>query len=405
MPSIALFFQSFTRQEEILRHLSEALNFQIITDDQLIADVIAAYKIDEKKIRHSMYGKISVFNQFTLEKERHINLIKMELTNRLHRVTHCIYTGFHSLLIPKKITHVLKVLIADEKSNRITQAIAEGVSEKEAKRLIKQSDINAYIWTDFLFKKEAIDRSLYDVVLPLGDKSLEKSAKIIVDNFHKTSILETEQSKQALEDMLLEAKVERELLQHGHKMVVHAEQGNITLEVNKSVLNFSGLAYELIRIAQVVNGVQKVEVVIGMEYDNSIYRSQHFELPSKVLLVDDERELIETLSERLINRDVGSYAVFDGQQAMDFIDEDKPEIMVLDLRMPGIDGIEVLRRTKQKNPEIEVIILTGHGTEEDKKTCLSLGAFAYLQKPVDMEELSRTIQKAHARINRNSDSH
>ncbi len=401
MPSIALFFQSFTRQEEILRHLSESLNFQIITDDQLIEEVVAAYKIEEKKIRHSMYEKISVFNQFTLEKERHINLIKMELANRLHGVTHCIYAGYHSLLIPKSITHVLKVLIADEKTNRIAQAITEGISEKEAKKLIKQSDINAYIWTDFLFKKEAIDRSLYDVVLPLGDKSLEKSAKIIVDNFHKTSILETEKSKQAVEDMLLEAKVEKELLQKGHKMVAHANRGNITLEVNKSVLNFNGLAYELSSIAQIVNGVQKVEVVIGMEYDNSIYRSQHFELPSKVLLVDDERELIETLSERLINRDVGSYAVFDGQQALDFIDEDKPEIMVLDLRMPGIDGIEVLRRTKQKNPEIEVIILTGHGTEEDKKTCLSLGAFAYLQKPVDMEELSRTIQGAHARINRN----
>ena len=153
MPSIALFFQSFTRQEEILRHLLKALDFPLITDDQLIEAVVAACGIEEKKIRHSMYGKLSVFNQFTLEKERHANLIKLELANRLLLETQCIYTGFHSLLIPKRITHVLKVLIADEKSNRIAQAISEGVSEREAKKRIKQSDVNAYTWTDFLFKK------------------------------------------------------------------------------------------------------------------------------------------------------------------------------------------------------------------------------------------------------------
>ena len=111
-------------------------------------------------------------------------------------------------------------------------------------------------------------------------------------------------------------------------------------------------------------------------------------------------ELVQTLSERLINRDVGTYAVFDGQQALDLIDGDKPEIMVLDLKMPGIDGIEVLRRTKQNNPEIEIIILTGHGTEDDRRTCMELGAFAYLQKPVDLEELSHTIQEAHGKVGR-----
>ena len=65
-----------------------------------------------------------------------------------------------------------------------------------------------------------------------------------------------------------------------------------------------------------------------------------------------------------------------------------------------MDGIEVLRRSKQKNPEIEIIILTGHGTEDDRKLCMELGAFAYLQKPVDLEDLSHTIQEAHAKVRR-----
>jgi CheY-like chemotaxis protein len=290
------------------------------------------------------------------------------------------------------------VLVADEKSQRVVRAMAEGFSEKEAKRKIKQSDISAYSWTDFLFGKEAVDRSLYDMILPVGNQSLEKSVKLIIDNCHKTSLLETEESKQAVADMMLAAMVEKALLQKGHNVEVTADQSNILLEVNKSVFNFSSLAGELKKIAEGVSGIKNIEVIRGREYETSVYRGQRFELPSKVLLVDDEKELVQTLSERLISRDVGTYAVFDGKQALDLIDDDKPEIMVLDLRMPGMDGIEVLRRSKQKNPEIEIIILTGHGTEDDRKLCLELGAFAYLQKPVDLEDLSHTIQEAHAKV-------
>ena len=400
MPSIALFSQTFTTQDQILEGLAAAMKCYVVTDDHIITNVAAEHSIDEKKIRQSLYEKTSVFNQFTLERERHVNLLKIEVASRLAKSSQCIFAGFHALLIPRKVTHILKVLVANEKSQRIVQAMAEGLSEKEAKRKIKQNDVSAYSWTDFLFRKEAIDRSLYDMILPVSNQSLEKSIKLIIDNCHKTSVLETEESKQAVADMMLEAMVEKNLLQKGHKVEVTADQGNIMLEVNKSVFNFNGLAGELKKITEGVDGVKNIEVIRGREYETSVYRGQRFELPSKVLLVDDEKELVQTLSERLISRDVGSYAVFDGKQALDLIDDDKPEIMVLDLRMPGLDGIEVLRRSKQKNPEIEIIILTGHGTEDDRKLCMELGAFAYLQKPVDLEDLSHTIQEAHAKVRR-----
>ena len=400
MPSIALFSQTFTTQDQILEGLAAAMKCYVVTDDHIITNVAAEHSIDEKKIRHSLYEKTSVFNQFTLERERHVNLLKIEVASWLAKSSQCIFAGFHALLIPRKVTHILKVLVANEKSQRIVQAMAEGLSEKEAKRKIKQNDVSAYSWTDFLFRKEAIDRSLYDMILPVSNQSLEKSIKLIIDNCHKTSVLETEESKQAVADMMLEAMVEKNLLQKGHKVEVTADQGNIMLEVNKSVFNFNGLAGELKKITEGVDGVKNIEVIRGREYETSVYRGQRFELPSKVLLVDDEKELVQTLSERLISRDVGSYAVFDGKQALDLIDDDKPEIMVLDLRMPGLDGIEVLRRSKQKNPEIEIIILTGHGTEDDRKLCMELGAFAYLQKPVDLEDLSHTIQEAHAKVRR-----
>jgi two-component system response regulator CpxR len=123
-------------------------------------------------------------------------------------------------------------------------------------------------------------------------------------------------------------------------------------------------------------------------------------MPSKVLLVDDEREFVQTLSERLMMRDMGSAVAYDGESALKLIKDDEPEVIIVDLKMPGIDGFEVLRKVKETRPEIEVIIVTGHGSEEDRRLCMDLGAFAYLQKPLDINALSETIQEANEKIRR-----
>ena len=146
------------------------------------------------------------------------------------------------------------------------------------------------------------------------------------------------------------------------------------------------------------SGVENVEVVTGKDYHVSVYRDQEFSLPPKVLLVDDEQDFVQTLSERLNTRDYGSYPVFDGEQALDLLGHETPDVMVLDLKMPGMNGVEVLQKTKKVKPEIEIIILTGHGSEEDKKTCLELGAYAYLQKPVDINNLTSMIDEAYKKV-------
>ena len=97
-------------------------------------------------------------------------------------------------------------------------------------------------------------------------------------------------------------------------------------------------------------------------------------------------------------RDMGSAVAYDGETALSLVQEDEPEVMILDLKMPGIDGIQVLRQVKSTRPEIEVIILTGHGSEADREVCMQLGAFAYLQKPVDIDVLSDTLKRANAKI-------
>ncbi|MBW2062961.1 MAG: response regulator [Deltaproteobacteria bacterium] len=116
----------------------------------------------------------------------------------------------------------------------------------------------------------------------------------------------------------------------------------------------------------------------------------------KVLLVDDEEEFVKSLSERLEIRELKSDMAFNGEQAMQQVSDEVPDVMVLDLKMPGIDGLEVLRRIKKFYPQVQVVILTGHGTDKDEAQAKKLGAFAYLQKPVDLEHLVDTLKKAYA---------
>lgn len=114
----------------------------------------------------------------------------------------------------------------------------------------------------------------------------------------------------------------------------------------------------------------------------------------KILLVDDEEDFIKTLAERLDMRDLSSNVALDGHEALQVIDDTAPDVMILDLRMPGIDGMEVLRRVRRRFPHIQVIIHTGHGNDLDEAEAQRLGAFDYLKKPADIEILVDRIRAA-----------
>ena len=115
----------------------------------------------------------------------------------------------------------------------------------------------------------------------------------------------------------------------------------------------------------------------------------------KLLLVDDEENFVNTLAERMKMRDMGSEVAHDGETALGMIKDGTPDVMVLDLRMPGIDGVEVLRKVKKAHPEVQVIVLTGHGSEQDQEICMQLGAYEYHKKPVDIDHLVKSTKSAY----------
>ena len=107
----------------------------------------------------------------------------------------------------------------------------------------------------------------------------------------------------------------------------------------------------------------------------------------KILLVDDEQEFVTTLAERLEIRNMKVSVAMDGETALSIVEQKLPQVIVLDVMMPGLNGLDVLERIKSIDPSIQVILLSGHGSTKDGIKGLKLGAFDFLIKPIDIDEL------------------
>ncbi len=117
----------------------------------------------------------------------------------------------------------------------------------------------------------------------------------------------------------------------------------------------------------------------------------------KLMIVDDERDFLETIVKRLKARNIDVNGVESGYQALDNLAGLNPDVIILDVKMPGMDGIETLREIKKKSPLTEVIMLTGHASVESGIQGMQLGAFDYVMKPVALDELLEKVRQAYER--------
>jgi DNA-binding NtrC family response regulator len=131
----------------------------------------------------------------------------------------------------------------------------------------------------------------------------------------------------------------------------------------------------------------------------SLYFARSFKkmLKPKVLVIDDEEDFLETIVKRLLLRGIDATGVDSGKEALRVLQEQSFDVVILDVRMPGMDGIETLRELKKRTPLTEVIMLTGHGSVESGIQGMQLGAFDYVIKPADFEELVQKVSQAAER--------
>jgi two-component system response regulator CpxR len=398
MSVISIFSATFTNEQKYIAAIENSFEFKLLRDTDIISKAAELSDISAEKIENILRGNIPIFNKFSKEKERTIAALNVELSKIIAR-GNILLDGQLGLLLPKAISHILFICLTADKKSRIENAIRSGIDDDEAQKQIKEADIGIAKWIkEITGSDDPWDTKLYDILAPTNQTTPDELIAMIKKSVGVLSV--TEQSKKAQSEFALAAKVQWELIQNGHFVDVACHGGKIIITINKNVLMLSKLKSELKGIVENIEGVESVETKIGKSFHQSdIYSSYNFELPDKVLLVDDEREFVQTLSERLMLREMGSVVAYDGQSALDIIDSDEPEVMILDLQMPGIDGIEVLRKVKAAGSKVEVIILTGHGSEEDRETCMKLGAFAYLHKPVNIDLLSNTIRDAYKKLN------
>jgi DNA-binding NtrC family response regulator len=117
----------------------------------------------------------------------------------------------------------------------------------------------------------------------------------------------------------------------------------------------------------------------------------------QLLLVDDEERFLTTTKVLLEKRGTTTFTALNGLDAVKLLDEHRIDVVILDVKMPGLDGVEVLRRMKQRYPLVEVIMLTGHASVESAVEGLKLGAFDYITKPCDVTDLMEKVNEAYTK--------
>ncbi len=398
----------YSNAGEVASRLSEKLNSKIITDADIIEKTHQDNDINLSTLQKVVESKPLAFNDFSHEKEKCLASIIKSIFEYAC-LGDCIFLGILGHLIPSEISHAMRVLIITDKKTRTQNGITlHGLSEKEALKNIEQSDKVAALWTNDLFRKKAWDESLYDIVIPTDKLDAEASVNLIIKHIEKLLSNKKDLIKKEMLDFKLISEVDLALSEIGQGLLTRIDGGNVIVTIDKKVMMLARLQQKIVTVVQKIPGVKSVETKIGKNYyKGNIIRNYEFETPLRILLVDDEKEFVQTLSERLKMRQFTSEIAYNGQEALDFTDQEETEVMVLDLKMPGIDGFEVLKKIKQTKPDIEVIILTGHGTEKDKKTCMDMGAFAYLQKPADIDIITDTMKRAYEKIasRRNQTAH
>jgi len=120
-------------------------------------------------------------------------------------------------------------------------------------------------------------------------------------------------------------------------------------------------------------------------------------MAERVLLVDDDEDFLEIMSERMKSRGMEVVTAVSAEDALERIEKDTFDAIVLDFMMPGMDGLQTLKEIKAKKPELQIILLTGYATIQKGVEAIKLGAMDVVEKPADLEVLTRKIKKAEAR--------
>ena len=373
----------------------------LVRDIEIYTDAAMALKMDTETFERSIFGPEKPFGGMKNSRPKCVATLRKVLAERL-KTDNSVVHGAMGYLIPSEITHVLKVGLVGSVAHRLSEAEKAGLPPKKAEQALHRDDAARAAWATFNTGRQPWDPALFDVLLPAHQLTAAEMIDEISMHADNPAVAVTEASLSALKDFEHAAAVQSVFAEKGHDVDVESREGVVKVLIRKHTLFLQRLKEQLVDIAEHLPGVTSASAHPGPQYQEAnLYLDVRSELPAKVLLVDDEKSFVQTLSKRLQNRAIHSTVACGGAEALIRVNQEEPDVMVLDLKMPGVDGIEVLRTVKANTPKTEVIILTAHGSEAEERLVYQMGAFAYLRKPVDIDELTETMKRAYLKVKQN----
>lgn len=394
MPGLIIFASCFSNADAITKQVQKVTGLNLISDSSLVERASRICGLDPAQINRVFIARDAACNPFTLEAEAAMAGLKQALAQAL-KESPCLITGFSGLLVPRYLKQMLRVGLTAPYEFRCTLARSRsGITMAEARDCITRDDQNRAAWMrQFVAGNPEWDDDLFDLVFHTDRQGTAQVIDDILNAMNRFGAQNPAPHDQALSDFALTARLESALVAKGHHVQVRVRQGAAQITLTREMVMQERLETEIEEIAMGIDGLLSA-AVIGVNAPREVRTATPDALPPKILLVDDEKEFVRTLSERLKMRQMGSDVAFGATEALEKIKAGAPEVMVVDLKMPGMDGMALLKEVKIIAPGTQVIILTGHGSEQDKKDCMDLGAFAYFQKPVDIDVLSQALKNA-----------
>lgn len=252
---------SYSRGKEVAEKLARALNYECISRE-IILEASEHFNIPELKLIRAIHDAPTILDRFTYGKERFIAFFRAALLTHLQR-DNVVFHGLASHFFLQQFPHVLKVRISANLEDRVREEMMrENIPLDEARRVLVNDDEERRKWSLQIFGQDPWNAQLYDMILHIGNISVDEAVAIILYALEQPCFKSTPESRQMLDDEALSAQVEAALVKAFPKVMVDSGKGDVFINVRGSLADEKNIIEKVMRLAEKVDGIKDIQVNI-----------------------------------------------------------------------------------------------------------------------------------------------
>lgn len=270
MPIVSISRGSYSYGKEIAEKLAEQLGYECISREILL-EASEQFHVPEIKLVHAIHDSPTILDRFTGGKEKYIAYIRAALFRHLQK-DNIIYHGLAGHFFLEKIPNALKVRIIADMDKRIAIVMKrDGVIAETAQRIIMKDDEERRKWSKYLYGIDTADSRLYDLVIRIGQLTVDDAIKIILNAIDQPFFETTEASREIIDDMALAAQIEAELIEEFPWISVSAEKRKVVVTTKGPIDEIDAITDQIKKIIAKRKGIETIEVnVIPLALDVNI---------------------------------------------------------------------------------------------------------------------------------------